>query len=117
MRLGQLIKHHRRQSGYTQRQLAALVNVHHTTISHLEADRITVSNKLIEQITQQICGGEYTSEDLCIIGGIFDMAAVIKLANSDPIICRLLRKLPTLPEHKIVAILEVMIAEEKEEII
>lgn len=115
MRLGELIKRHRRQSGYTQRQLATLVDVHHTTISHLEADRITVSNKLIEQIVQQICNAEYTSEDLCIIGGIFDVDAVIKLANSDPIICRLLRHLPTLPEHKIVAICEVILAEETDD--
>lgn len=108
MTLGTLIKEHRKQSGYTQRQLAKLVDAHYTTISHLEADRIAVSNELIEQIAYQICDTEYLREQLCVLAGIFDMKAITQLASSDPLICKLLRQLPEISESKIMAIYGIM---------
>ena len=105
--LGQYIRDHRRQRNLTQRDLAELVGVHYTAISHLESDRLHVSNDLIEKIAYEICD-PHQRENMYVIAGIFDSIALSKMAGENPIICRLLRKLPGLSLGKINQILEIL---------
>jgi len=80
----------------------------------VESYRIIVSNELIQKIASEICISNGHCEQMYTIAGVFDKKALQQLASSDPLICKLLRQLPTLPEHKIMAIYNVLIEEANE---
>lgn len=99
--LGKSIKMLRLEKGLTQRELAQQAGINHTTISHLEADRIKVSANLIETISKVICNHAIQRFQLREKAGVFDIKAVCKKAYNSSPAWWILQELPDLSDEQL----------------